>query len=103
MNLTGNVGSKGAAPPQAWLSPTTDPVDVRAFTEVEIQLVGTPVTPYTPQRSLDGTTFVACKAFDVDLNPVSSISAAGIYTIDGGGHLKMGAGSGSTITVRAAN
>ena len=88
--------------PYAW----TDPTVAENFTQygdVEIQIVGTPSTAYVPTRSLDGTTFVACNAYDKDGTVVTSISAAGIYSMKGGGHDKFSAGAGSTITIRAGS
>jgi hypothetical protein len=102
ITLTGSAGRSGAAGPQAWPDPVNDALDVRAFENVEFQVVGTPGVAYAPQRSLDGNTFVACNVFDKDLNPLASISAAGIYTMDGGGYVKLAGGSGSTVTVRAS-
>lgn len=84
----------------AWTSPT-DPFDARATGDVEIQVIGTPSVAYTPQRSLDGVNYVACNAYDKDGNVVTSISAAGIYSLDGSSWLKLTGGSGSTIYIRA--
>lgn len=87
--------------PEKWDDPT-DPVNFGSLTDVEIQVVGTPGANYTPYRSLDGgTTFVASNAYDKDGNTVTAISAAGIYSLDGGGLVKLTGGSGSTIYVRA--
>lgn len=87
--------------PQTWSDPVNVAQDVRSFGDVEIQVVGTPSAPYTPLRSLDGTNYVAANAYDKDGAPVTSISSAGIYTLLGGAKIKMGAGSGSVITIRA--
>ena len=89
----------------AWADPTIAQ-DVRIYSDVEIQVVGTPSVAYTPQRSLNSTTgsdgnFVACNAYDYQGNAVSTITAAGIYSLDGGGWLKLTGGSGSTFTIRA--
>lgn len=84
----------------AWADPTVAQ-DMRRFSDIEIQVVGTPSVAYTPQRSLDGTNYVATNAYDKDGNVVTSISAAGIYSLDGGGWLKLTGGSGSTVTIRA--
>jgi hypothetical protein len=89
------------ATPRAWEG--SNPTTAMFFrdTDVEVQVVGTPGADYTPQRSLDGTTFVACNAYDKDGNIVTAISAAGIYSIDGAAYLKFTGGSGSTFTVRS--
>ena len=87
-------------PPSLWADPTVA-FDARYYGDVEIQVVTTPGVAYAPTRSLDGTTFVACNAYDKDGNTVTSITAAGIYSLDGGGYLKLPTGSGSTITIRA--
>ena len=86
--------------PSPWSSPSTA-IDVRSYSDVEVQLVGAPAG-YVPQRSLDGSNFVPCNAYDKDGVVVTTISAAGIYTLPGGGYLKLTGGSGATsITVRA--
>lgn len=86
--------------PEIWSDPTAGQ-DVREYSDVEIQIVGTPSVAYTPQRSLDGTNYVATNAYDKGGNVVTSITAAGIYSLDGGGYLKLTGGSGSTVTIRA--
>ena len=87
--------------PQAWSDPT-DPINFAYFTDVEVQIVGTPGANYTPYRSFDqGTTYVACNAYDKDGAKVAAISAAGIYSLPGGAMLKLTGGSGSTVYVRA--
>lgn len=86
--------------PALWSDPTVAQ-DMRDFIDVEVQVVGTPSVAYAPQRSLDGTNFVATNAYDKDGNTVTSITAAGIYSLEGGGYLKLTGGSGSVITIRA--
>jgi len=88
--------------PSIWVDPSAS-LDLTPYPDVEIQVIGTPGTPYVPTRSLDGTTFVACNAYDKDNATVTSISTAGIYTLKGGGYLKFSAGAGSTIYVRAGS
>ncbi|WP_338643357.1 hypothetical protein [Novosphingobium olei] len=87
--------------PEAWASPSTA-FDARLFGTVEVQFVGAPSTAYQPQRSLDGTTFVNCLAYDEAGNSSTTITAAGIYSFTGYGFLKFSAGDGSTLTRRAA-
>lgn len=86
--------------PINWADPTVALL-VEDYEEVDLQVIGTPGAGYTPQRSLDGTNFVACNAYDKDLNIVTSITAAGIYTVEGGGWIKLTGGSGSTVIARA--
>ena len=87
--------------PEPWVD-TTVALDVRPYADVEVQLVGL-ATAYTPQRSLDGTNFVACNAYDKDGNAVSTISADGIYRLPGSGYLKLITGTGATVTIRAGS
>lgn len=86
--------------PTAWPNPSSGFSAVE-YGDVEVQVVGTPSVAYVPQRSLDGTNYVACNAYDKDGTTVTSISAAGIYFLPGGGWLKLITGSGSTLTLRA--
>jgi len=86
--------------PQSWSSPTTA-WDVRDYTDIEVQFVGTPSVAYQPQRSLDGANYVNTLAFDEAGVSYSTITAAGVYSFSGGGYLKFSAGAGSTLTRRA--
>lgn len=92
---SGNVG------PEPWPVPATA-WDASSYGDVEVQFVGTPTTPYQPQRSLDGTNFVACLGYDAEGNSHAAITTAGIYAFDGNGYLKFATGAGSTLTRRAA-
>jgi hypothetical protein len=85
----------------AWASPGTA-WDVRDYSDVEVQFVGTPSVAYQPRRSLNGTDYVDVLAYDQQGNSYSTITAAGIYSLDGGGYLLFSAGAGSDITRRAA-
>ncbi len=85
---------------ETWTVPATA-WDVRDYSDIEVQFVGTPTTPYQPQRSLDGVEFVNTLAFDGVGNSYATITAAGIYSFDGNGYLKFSAGAGSTLTRRA--
>jgi hypothetical protein len=97
-NPSGYPVEMAAIYPAIWASPSTS-YDARAYSDVEMQLVGT-FTAYTPQRSLDGTNYVACNAYDKDGNALSSITTAGIYRLPGNGYLKLNSGSGATVTIR---
>lgn len=87
--------------PRTWDVPATG-VNAEDFDEVEIQIVGVPAVAYTPQRSLDGANWEDCNVYDKDGAAVASIVAEGIYSMDGGGHCRLAAGNGSTVTYRAA-
>ncbi|WP_374412894.1 hypothetical protein [Novosphingobium colocasiae] len=93
--------SSGVIGPEPWASPDTA-WDATGYGDVEVQFVGTPAIAYQPQRSLDGTNFVACLAYDAQGASYAAITAAGIYGFDGNGFLKFATGSGSTLTRRAA-
>lgn len=99
-NPTGYPFSPIGVNPQTWTTPATA-WDVRDFSDVEVQFVGTPSVAYQPQRSLDGVNYVNTLAFDQAGNSYATIAAAGIYSFDGGGYLLFSAGSGSTLTRRA--
>lgn len=87
--------------PETWATPSTA-WDVRDLSDIEVQVVTTPGTAYQPQRSLDGTNYVNCLAYDEAGTSYSTITTAGIYSLSGGGYLKFSAGAGSTITRRGA-
>jgi hypothetical protein len=86
---------------ETWATPATA-WDVRKFSDIEVQFVSAPSTPYQPQRSLDGTNYVNCNAYDASGATLTTITAAGIYSFDGNCYLKFSAGAGSTLTRRAA-
>lgn len=75
--------------------------DFSQYPDVQVQVVGVPGTPYVPQRSFDGVTFVDANAYDKDGVTVTSISAAGVYYTEGGCWLRFNVGAGSTLFVRA--
>lgn len=87
--------------PETWTTPATA-WDVRDYSDIEVQFVTTPGTAYQPQRSLDGTNYVNCLAYDEAGTSYATITAAGIYSFGGNGYLKFSAGAGSTLTRRAA-
>ena len=88
--------------PQAWADPTAA-IDFHRFSDVEIQIVGTPGGALTPYRSFDGgTTWSATNFSDKDGNLTATVAAAGIYAIDGGCLLKItGTLAPATLFVRA--
>lgn len=85
--------------PQKWDDPTSAN-DYHMFADVEVQIIGLSVA-FTPQRSFDGSNFVACNAYDKDGNTVTSISADGIYSLPGGAYLKLISGTATAVYVRA--
>lgn len=88
--------------PETWTVPGTA-FDARTYSDVEVQFVTTPGVAYQPQRSLDGSNFVNCKMQDEDGNDYSTITAAGIYSFkSANAYVRFSAGSGSTLTRRAA-
>jgi hypothetical protein len=87
--------------PASWGDPTVA-YDLRDWPVAELQVITAPGVAYAPQRSLNNTDFVATNVRDKNGQLVSSITAAGIYTIEGGGYIKLTGGSGSTFVVRAA-
>lgn len=87
--------------PQSWADPAVA-FDARAYSDVEVQLVGTITTPYQPQRSIDGTNYVSVSALDDAGASYATITAAGIYSLPGNGYLKFSAGAGAVVTRRAA-
>ena len=87
--------------PAPW-TPTTV-LDARVYSDVEIQIIGTPTTAYIFQDSFDGTTFNDCAVWDKTGLPVTSIAAAGRFRLPGNCSLRARQGTGSTIFVRAGS
>lgn len=87
---------------EAWADPSVA-FDVSGLGDVEIQVDGVPTTPYQPQRSLNGTTFYNCPAYDEAGNVYTTITAPGIYSLSGQGFVKFSAGAGSILTRRAGS
>lgn len=97
-NPTGYPVEMAAIYPATWSTPSTA-YDARPYADVEVQLTGT-FTAYIPQRSLDGSTYTNCLAYDYTGAPLTAISTAGIYRLPGNGYLKLIAGTGATVTIR---
>ena len=87
--------------PTNW-TPTTA-FSARVYSDVEIQIIGTPTTPYIFQDSFDGTTFNDCAVWDKAGLPVTSVATAGRFRLPGNCLLKARQGAGSTIFIRAGN
>jgi hypothetical protein len=88
------------AGPYPWDS--TESWKATEFSDIEIQVVGVPSTPYQVQKSLDGVNWRNCSVYDETDAKVSTITAEGFFYPPGNCYLKFSAGAGSTITRRAA-
>lgn len=87
--------------PAPWTPSTV--MSARVYSDVEIQIIGTPTTAYIFQDSLDGTTFNDCAVWDKAGLLVATITAAGRYRLPGNCFLKARQGAGSTVYVRAGS
>lgn len=95
--LAGTLAVQTAyAAPASWNGAS---FDGRAYSGLEFQVIGTPSTAYTPQRSLDGSTWASVTVFDQNGASVTSITAAGLYTIKGRGYARLNGGAGSTLYI----
>lgn len=95
------VTSLPAFQPAIW-NPTTA-FYARVYTDVEIQLIGTPTTAYIFQDSLDGVNFNDCNLWDKNGTMLAAVSVPGRYRLPGSCFLRARQGAGSTITIRAGN
>jgi hypothetical protein len=87
--------------PTTWI-PTTV-LSARVYADVEIQIIGTPTTPYIFQDSFDGTTFNDCAVWDKAGLPVTSAAVAGRFRLPGNCFLRARQGAGSTVYIRAGS
>ena len=87
--------------PSPWHPATA--FSARVYSDVEIQIIGTPTTAYVFQDSFDGTTFNDCAVWDKAGLPVASVTAAGRYRLPGNCFLKARQGAGSTLYIRAGS
>jgi hypothetical protein len=85
-----------------WVNPGSEPSDMTAFADVEVQLIGT-VSSIGFERSLNGVNFVPVRLVSTDdpVTPVSAltVSVAGIYRLPGGGWLRRSTGSATTVVI----
>ncbi len=87
--------------PVAWV-PTAS-FNACVYPDVEIQVIGTPTTPYVFQDSFDGAAFNDCNAWDRNGLGVTAVAAAGRYRLPGNCYLRARQGAGSTLFVRAGS
>lgn len=95
------VTSLPALAPSAW-NPTTA-FNARIYQDVEIQIIGTPTTPYVFQDSFDGTTFNDCNLWDKNGMSLAAAQTAGRYRLPGNCFLVSRQGAGSTLMIRAGS
>jgi hypothetical protein len=86
--------------PKTWDTPTS-PMNFIEASEVEIQVIGTPATPYQLERSFDGVNFAAYSVRDARFDRYDTITAAGFFIVEGGAFIRMAAGAGSSLIVRS--
>ncbi len=87
--------------PVVWV-PTTA-LSARIYSDVEIQVIGTPTNPYIFQDSFDGITFNDCAVWDKTGLPVTTVTVAGRFRLPGHCFLRARQGAGSTIYIRAGS
>ena len=92
----------GLSIPKLWDQPSK-PLSFVNFSEVEIQIIGTPSVAYQLQRSFDGVNFSNYSPRDVEWNRHSTLSTDGFYIVEGGAFIRFSAGQGSIIWTRAEN
>jgi hypothetical protein len=87
--------------PATW-TPTTA-FNARLYPDVEVQVIGTPTTPYVFQDSFDGTNFNDCLLMDKSGTSLPSITSAGRFRMPGSCYLRARQGAGATIYIRAGS
>lgn len=87
--------------PSVW-SPASA-FNARGYSDVEIQVIGTPTTAYIFQDSFDGNAYNDCNALDKNGLALSTITTAGRFRLPGTCYLKTRQGAGSTIYIRAGS
>jgi hypothetical protein len=90
-----------ALAPAAW-TPTTA-FSAQVFSDIEIQVIGTPTTAYVFQDSFDGVTFNDCLLWDKNCASITSVAVAGRYRLPGNCFLRARQGAGSTLFIRAGS
>lgn len=92
-----------AATPAPWVTGST-PQDARSFNAVTIQVEGlSGGDTIAVTGSLSGNGYTALTGIGADFSTVTTISADGIYSFDGGQYLKWaktGSASTPTLTIR---
>lgn len=87
--------------PAAWTP--TNGFNARIYADVEIQVIGTPTTPYVFQDSFDGTNFNDCNVIDRNGALIASVITGGRFRLPGNCWLRARQGAGSTLMIRAGN
>jgi hypothetical protein len=87
--------------PTAWV-PTTA-FNARLYSDVEVQIIGTPSAAYVFQDSFDGINFNDCSLWDRNGVSLAQATAAGRYRLPGSAFLRARQGAGSTLIIRAGN
>ncbi|KUR73685.1 hypothetical protein AQZ52_01580 [Novosphingobium fuchskuhlense] len=87
--------------PSSWV-PTTA-FNARMYSEVEIQIVGAPTTPYVFQDSFDGVNYNDCNLWDKNGLLLTQANAPGRYRLPGGCFLRSRQGAGATLLIRAGS
>ncbi len=85
--------------PAAWVPSAA--FNARIYADVEIQVIGTPTTPYIFQDSFDGIAFNDCNIWDRTGVSLNAIATVGRFRLPGGCYLKARQGAGSTLMIRA--
>ncbi len=105
MDIGGNTFAEVVALPNAgpaiWLP--SNSFNAQIYSDVEIQIVGTPSTAYIFQDCLDGINFNDCNAVDKNGMLIAAVATAGRFRLPGNCFLKARQGAGSTIYIRAGS
>lgn len=93
------------AAPTLWPTPWTPTTVFKAsiYSDVEIQVIGTPSTAYIFQDSFDGVNFNDCYLLDRNGSMLIAATSAGRYRLPGNCSLRARQGAGSTFMIRAGN
>ncbi|WP_408590487.1 hypothetical protein [Novosphingobium sp.] len=92
------VVALGSLAPSPWSSDT--PFDATLYPDVEVQIVGTPTTPYIFQDSLDGVSWNDCMVGGRLGQQLASVTTAGIYRLPGSHFVKTRQGAGASAIIR---
>lgn len=77
--------------------------NARLYSDVEIQIIGTPATAYIFQDSFDGVTFNDCLIWDKSSAAIASATSAGRFRLPGSCFLRARQGAGSSLYIRAGS
>lgn len=87
--------------PLAWLP--SNAFNARVYADVEIQVIGTPTTPYVFQDSFDGVNYNDCLAIDKSGSCLAALTGPGRYRLPGNCFLIARQGAGSSFYIRAGS